>query len=71
MTTMSRPGVAQRMTAVREAFRLRRLARTQRHLAMFYLEHSLFDEARASRLLMIRHLRSACLQWRLTLGTAC
>ncbi len=70
MTTMAPPVIAHRMTTVREAFHQQRLAHEQRHLWMFYLEHNLFDQARDSRLLMLGHLRSACQQWRLTLGTA-
>jgi hypothetical protein len=61
--------IAQRMAAVREAFRLQRLARASRRLWVFYLEHNLFDQARDCRQTMIGHLRDACQQWRLTLGT--
>ena len=70
LPTKSTPVVASPMTTVREAFRQRRLAQQKRHLWMFYLEHNLFEEARDSRQMMIEHLRSACRQWRLTLGTA-
>ncbi len=68
MQTKIRPVALQRMTTVREAFRLRRLARQQRSLWMFYLEHNLFDEARSARQQTIDCLRNACQQWRLTLG---
>lgn len=68
-TNEPHPAVAQRMMAVREAFLQQRLAHQKRRLWRFYLEHNLFEEARDSRLLMIEHLRSACQQWRLTLGT--
>jgi len=67
---MTQPSVARRMATVREAFRQHRLAHEQRQLWSYYLEHNLFDQARDCRLVMIAHLRSACLQWRLTLGTA-
>lgn len=69
VTTLPHPAVAQRMKAVREAFLQQRLAHQKRRLWRFYLEHNLFEEARDSRLLMIEHLRSACQQWRVTLGT--
>lgn len=69
VTTLPHAAVAQRMAAVREAFLQQRLAHQKRRLWRFYLEHNLFEEARDSRLLMIEHLRSACQQWRLTLGT--
>ena len=70
MKTMIRPAVRTRMATVREAFRLHRLARAHRGLWMFYVEHSLLDEARASRLVMTQHLQGACQQWRLALGMA-
>lgn len=58
-------GAAERMTTVREAFRHRRLARQQRWLWLFYLEHNLFENARESRRSMMEHLRCASRQWRL------
>ncbi len=64
------PIAAHRMTTVREAFRLRRLAGTQRRLWIFYVEHNLFDEARDARQQMLDSLRRACHQWRLVLGVA-
>ena len=60
--------MARRMATLREAARQRSLAKTQRRLWFFYLEHSLFDEARKTRLLMLEHLRSAGQQWRSVLG---
>jgi uncharacterized membrane protein YtjA (UPF0391 family) len=60
---------AQRVS-VREAFHQKRLAHDQRRLSMFYLEHNLFEQARDSRQLMIGHLRSACQQWRQTIGAS-
>ncbi len=67
--TESATAVVQRMAAVREAFRLRRVANKHRSLWLFYLEHNLLEEANSSRVQMIEHLRCACQQWRLTLGT--
>lgn len=58
----------QQMTNVREAFRMRRLARAQRNLYDFYDEHSMFDEAGRSRRLMMHLLRTARTHWRCTLG---
>jgi len=55
------------MYSVREAFRLRRLARGQRYLQAFYVEHSLFEEAVSSRRLMLELLRGARVHWRRTL----
>ncbi len=66
----SRTVDAQRVSTVREAFHQQRLAHVQRRLSMFYIEHSLFDQARDSRQLMIGHLRSACQQWRQTIGVS-
>lgn len=66
--TTSRTVDAQRVSTVREAFHQQRLAHVQRRLSMFYLEHNLFEQARDSRQLMIGHLRSACQQWRQTIG---
>lgn len=62
------PMASHRMTSVREAFRLRRLAHTQRRLWTFYLEHSLFDEAHRARSAVLENLRKACSQWRFLLG---
>ena len=59
-----------RMIAVREAFRLRHLARRQRRLCDFYLEHCQLEQARDARQRVLDSLRRACHQWRLTLGTA-
>lgn len=70
MHTMIRPRTHQRMASLREAFRLRRLARAHRDLWLFYLEHNMLEQARDSRLVLIDHLRSARHQWRLTLGMA-
>ena len=67
----SRTVDAQRVSTVREAFHQQRLAHDQRRLSMFYLEHNLFEQARDSRELMIGHLRSACQQWRQTIGASC
>lgn len=64
------PTALQRMATVREAFRLRRLAGTQRRLWNFYIEHNLFDEARGAREESLDSLRRACHQWRLALGVA-
>ncbi len=60
--------VAQRKAALREATRYRNLARAQRRLRLFYLEHNLFAEAQATRLVMLDYLRSATHQWRCVLG---
>ncbi|HEX5050247.1 MAG TPA: hypothetical protein VFZ65_00615 [Planctomycetota bacterium] len=57
----------QQMSDVREAFRLRRMARTQRHLYGFYIEHNLLDEAQSSRRLVLELLRAARMHWRRTL----
>ena len=70
MQLLMQPIAIDRMTAVREAFRLRRLARTQRRLCDFYSEHCLLDEARDARQGVLDSLRRACHQWRLTLGIA-
>ena len=68
MQLLMQPRALHRMTAVREAFRLRHLARRQRRLCDFYLEHCLLDEARDARQEVLDSLRRACHQWRLTLG---
>jgi len=64
--------VVDRMATVRNAFRQassgHRLAHRQRADGCGYREQSLFDQARDSRPMMLEHLRSACQQWRLTLG---
>jgi hypothetical protein len=58
----------QQMENVREALRLRHLARNQRHLQGFYYEHNLFDEAIGARCEMMQLLRTARCSWRLALG---
>lgn len=60
----------ERMAAVREVARLRRLARAQRHLWFFYLEHNLFEAAREARLDLLDSLRRACRQWQLILAVS-
>jgi hypothetical protein len=67
---MLRTAELPRMTTVREGFRQQRLAHRHHRAWLFYLEHNLFDQARESRGLMLRHLRGACQQWRLTLSGA-
>jgi hypothetical protein len=52
---------------LREAFRLRHLARNHRYLQGFYDEHSLFVEAREARSEVMRLLRTACDSWHLAL----
>lgn len=59
--------VTERLTAVREAFRKRKLALGQRHLCSFYIEHNLLEEAVKSRKVMLQHLRDARRQWRTAL----
>lgn len=59
-----------RMTAVRETFRLRRLASTQHRLWFFYLEHNLLEQAVSARAELLALLGRACQQWRLVLGLA-
>lgn len=68
MHTLSFPLSRHRMTSMREALRLHRLARAHQRLWFFYLEHNMFELAITSRSVMIQHLRDACQQWRLTLG---
>jgi hypothetical protein len=68
MRTRERTAVDARMADVREAFRLRRLARGHRGLWNFYLEHNLFDDARDTRVRLIEILRQAREQWRRALG---
>ena len=53
---------------LREAFRLRNLARKQRHLRGFYNEHNLLSEAQDARGEMLRLLRAARSSWRIALG---
>ncbi len=65
------PTVLQRMTAMRESHRQRRLALAQRRLWLFYVEFNLFEQALECRQLMLAHLRSACQQLRRTLGMLC
>lgn len=62
--------IAEKLQAVREAFRNRRLARGQRHLYSFYVEHNLLVQAVQSRTVMLDHLRHACRQWRTALDLA-
>lgn len=62
--------VRQQMVNVREAFRLRRLARRQRYLHGIYDEHNMFAEARGTRREMMQLLRAARSVWRRTLGIA-
>lgn len=56
-----------KLHAVREAFRLQRMARDEHLLHGFYLEHNLFDEAEQTRTEMLDHLRTACQLWRTAL----
>lgn len=60
--------IRRRMANVRDAFRLRRLARDQGRLQGLYDEHSLFAESRIARCEMMRLLRAARSAWRLALG---
>jgi len=62
------PMVLHRMTAMREAFRLRRVAHVQRRLWMFYMEHSLLEEARRARSAVLDNLATASRQVRILLG---
>lgn len=64
------PGTIRRMDAVREAFRLRQLASTQRRLWFFYLEHNLLGRAVIARRELLALLRLACQQWRVVLRAA-
>lgn len=59
--------VRQQMHSVREAFRLRRLARDERYLHAFYTEHNLLEEAANARRSMLELLRGARVHWRRTL----
>jgi hypothetical protein len=72
MTTSSpshlSPANHQRMEAVRDAFRNRRLAHEQSRLCSFYLEHNLFEEATRCRRQLLEHLRFARRQWQTALG---
>ena len=70
MPSVMHPSAIHRMTAVREAFRLRRLAGRLRRRSDFYLEHNLIEEARDARQEVLDSLRRACQQWQLTLGVA-
>lgn len=70
MQLLMQPIAIHRMAAVREAFRLRRLAGMQRRQCDFYVEHSLLELARDVRQEVLDSLRRACHQWRLTLGIA-
>lgn len=60
----------EQMGNVREAFRLRRLARHKRYLHGFYDEHNMFAEARGARIEMLQLLRTARSAWRRALGLA-
>ncbi len=62
--------VPEKLHAVREAFRLQRLAHDERRLHGFYLEHNLFVEAEQTRTEMLDHLRTACQLWRTALDLA-
>ena len=64
------PSVLRRMASVREAFRLRRLARVQHGVWKSCVEQDRHDAARSARWLMIEYLRGACEQWRLAVGLA-
>jgi hypothetical protein len=64
----SRRRVLRQMDHVREAFRLRRLARMQSRVHDFYEEHSLFAEASVARREVMQLLRGACSAWRRALG---
>jgi hypothetical protein len=70
MPSVMHPSAIHRMTTVREAFRLRRLAGRLRRRSDFYLEHNLLEEAREARQELLASLRRACHQWRLALGIA-
>lgn len=63
--------VLQRMSALRESHRQRRLALAQRRLWLFYVEFNLFEQALECRRLMLVHLQAACQQLRRNLGTIC
>lgn len=65
------PTVVQRMTALRESYRQRRLALAQRRLWLFYVEFNLLEQALECRRLMLVHLQAACQQLRRILGTIC
>ena len=62
------PSRHDRMVAVRDAFRNRRLAREQSRLFDFYVEQNLLDEASRCREQMLDHLRFARRQWQTALG---
>ena len=67
-TTLLDEFIRPRMTNVREAFRMHRLARDQRRLCDLYDEHNLFEEARKSRRDMMHLLCTARTFWRRALG---
>lgn len=68
MSQLVAEAAAQRTATMWEAARYRGLARKQRRLWLFYLESNLFEEARATRLVMLEQLRLAGQQWRLASG---
>ncbi|MFN7588534.1 MAG: hypothetical protein ACK501_16220 [Planctomycetota bacterium] len=70
MTPTVPHSVPEKLNAVREVFRLRRLARDEHRLHGFYLEHNLFVEAEQTRTEMLDHLRTACRLWRTALDLA-
>jgi hypothetical protein len=63
-TRMHRMASKRSSSARREALRLGRLAATTGRRYSFLLEHGLLDEARRTRMLMLRILRDARSQWR-------
>jgi len=68
MQSVFSPRANTRMKAVREALRLRRLARRQRLRWDIYVEHHMLEEAGVARREVLDSLRSACVQWRRLLG---
>lgn len=54
---------------MRTAFRCQRRARIHRQLQRFYVEHNLFELAKAERALMMEQLRGARALWRLAIRT--
>jgi len=60
--------IRQRMSDIRTAQRLRRLARDQVLMYAFYDEHNLFAEAIGARRAMMQMLRAARGSWRRALG---
>lgn len=68
MQSPAMPMVLHRMTAMREAFRLRQVAHVQRRLWLFYREHSMLEEARRARSAVLDNLARASSQVRILLG---